>query len=383
MTRSRRWSLVTTLLVGLSLLADASPMGAAAPIGAADPVIPVPVAPVATAPGGLLASAVDVLTGLGSSLLDGGLVRTLDSAVAAATANPCSGSGPLKKSSNGSVTVLLLGSDYRKKPYIGERTDTVIAMNIAKNGRVSMAAIPRDATRIPLAGGGTSGARRVNALYIGYKRSGVGRTRVDCSALDKLRRDVAKTLGTYVPYYALIRMDDFQTLLDHIGGIKMNIKMTLIDYHYKAKHRKIWVPASSDYQMNGGGNCGPKPKKCRSALRYARSRYGTEGGTANSDYRRVRRQQQIVFYTIRRVLARGNGANLMDLLSAAKGRIYTNLPKSASGALALYAVAKDAHFKTKDGVVFGPQRWATYTGRYTFQLKLHDVRQWVDNHFKP
>ena len=383
MTPSRRSSLVATLLISLSLLTDASPMGAAAPVGPVDPAIPVSVAPVVTTTEDLLGSAVDVLTGLGGALLDGGLVRTLDTAVAAASANPCSGSGPLKKSSNGSITVLLLGSDYRKKPYIGERTDTVIAMNIASNGRVSMAAIPRDTTRIRLAGGGTSGARRVNALYIGYKRGGVGPTRVDCSALDKLRRDVAKTLDTYIPYYALIRMDEFQTLLDRIGGIKMNIKMTLIDYHYRANRRKIYVPASSDYQMNGGGNCGPKPKKCRSALRYARSRYGTEGGTANSDFRRVRRQQQIVFYAIRRVLSRGSGSNLMDLLASAKGRIFTNLPKTTSGALTLYSAAQGASFKTKDGVVFGPQRWASYTGRYTFQLKLHDVRQWVDSHFKP
>ena len=157
-------------------------------------------------------------------------------------------------------------------------------------------------------------------------------------------------------------MDEFQVLLDHIGGIRMDIRRTLIDYHYKARHRKIWVPASSAYQMNGGGLCGPKPRKCRNALRYARSRYGTEGGASNSDYRRVRRQEQIVYDTIRRVLARGDGANLMDLLSASRGRIYSNLPKNASGALALYAVATGARFRARDGVVFGPQRWATYTG---------------------
>ena len=377
MIRRPRSSLAAALGLGLTLVAGASPMGAADPV-----TIPPAPAP-ATSQGGLPGSAMDVLTSLGSSLLDGGLGRTLDTAVAAATSNPCSGTGGLKKSTNGSVTVLLLGSDYRKKPYIGERTDTVITLNIARNGRVSMAAIPRDTTRIPLGRGRTSGARRINALYIGYKRRGIGPGRIDCSALDKLRRDVARTLDTYIPYYALIRMDEFQVLLDHIGGIRMNIRKTLIDYHYRARHRKIWVPASSDYQLNGGGLCGPKPTKCRSALRYARSRHGTEGGTSNSDYRRIRRQQQIVFSTIRRVLSRGNGANLMDLLSASKGRIYSNLPKNASGALELYSVAKGASFRTRDGVVFGPQRWATYTGKYTFRLRLHDVRQWVHNHFKP
>lgn len=377
MIHSRRWTLGAALGLSLSLLVGASPMVAADPLSAAPPTMD------GAATGGLLGTAATVLAGLGDSLFPDGLAGTLDSAVVAAATNPCSGSGSLKKSSNGSITVLLLGSDYRKKPYIGERTDTVIAMNIAKNGRVAMAAIPRDTVRIPLAGGGTSGARRINALYIGYKRSSVGARGVDCAALDKVRRDVARTLDTSIPYYAMIRMDEFQALLDRIGGIRMNIPDTLIDYHYHASRRKIYVPRSTNYQMNGGGNCGVKPKKCRSALRYARSRYGTEGGTANSDYRRVRRQQQIVFYAIRRVLARGNGSNLMNLLSASKGRIYTNLPKTASGARALYSAASGATFDRKDGVVFGPQRWATYTGTYTFQLKLHDVRQWVHNRFKP
>jgi len=356
MNRPRRWSLGAALALSVTLLTSA------APIQAADPATT------------LLGAASNVLSGIGASI---------DSAVASATSNPCSGSGALKKSANGSLTVLLLGSDYRQKPYIGERTDSVIAMNIAKNGRVTMAAIPRDTTRIPLAGGGTSGARRINALYIGYKRSGLGNSAVDCTALDKVRKDVSKTLGTSIPYYAMIRMDDFQNLIDNVGGLRMTIRDTLIDYHYTASHRKVFVPKSTGYQMNGGGNCGVAPKKCRSALRYARSRYGTEGGTANSDYRRVRRQQQIVFHAIKRVLSRGSGSSLTSLLGASRGRIYTNLPKTTSGALALYAFAQGATFAKQDGTVFGPQRWATYTGQYTFQLKLADIRQWVDRHFRP
>jgi anionic cell wall polymer biosynthesis LytR-Cps2A-Psr (LCP) family protein len=382
MTRPR-WSLGVALVAGLALLGNASPLVAA------DPASTLPAATDLTSGdtalagvGESFASLAGGLGDLGDSLL-GGLGQTLDAAVASSTSNPCSGSGSLKKSANGSVTVLLLGSDYRRSPYIGERTDTVIALNIARNGRVAMAAIPRDTVRIPLAGGGTSGSRRVNALYIGYKRSSVGRAGVDCSALDHVRRDIARALGTSIPYYALIRMDQFQLLIDRIGGLSMNIRGELIDYHYSRNDRKIWVPRVNGYQMNGGGDCGKKPKRCRNALRYARSRYGTEGGAANSDFRRVRRQQEIVFYAVRKVLARGNGSNLSSLLGAVKGRIYSNLPKTWSGALALYSAAKGATFAENDGKVFGPSRWASSVSRYTYQLKLGDVRQWIDNHFKP
>ncbi len=377
MTHSRRWSLGAAVALSLALL------GSASPLSAADPVIAEPEPASVTSLGDLLGPVGEALASIGGSVLDGGVAQTLSKAVVPAASNPCSQSGSLKKSSNGSVTVLLLGSDYRRSPYIGERTDTVIVLNVGKNGRVSMVAIPRDTVRVPLASGGTSGSRRVNALYIGYKRSSVGRHGVDCRALDKVRKDIAKTLGTYIPYYALIRMDQFQSLINRVGGIKMDIRGRLIDYHYSRNSRKIYVPKRDNYQMNGGGNCGKKPTLCRNALKYARSRYGTEGGSANSDFRRVRRQQEIVFYAIKRVLNRGNGSNLSSLLSAAKGSVYSNLPKTTSGALALYAVAQGAHFAERDGKVFGPLRWATYVGGYTFKLKLSDVRQWVDNHFKP
>lgn len=322
------------------------------------------------------------VAGLGAQVRDG-LTDEVAQAVSVAAANPCSGTGStLRKTRNGSLTVLLLGSDYRSGAG-SERTDTVIVANIAKNGRVAMVAIPRDTVRIPLATGGTSGSSRVNSLYQRYKRSSVGRRGVDCKALDRVRKDIAKTLGTEIPYYAFIRMDEFGTLINHVGGLRMRIRYTLIDYHYRRSDRKVYVPRSTNYRMNGSGKCGKKPKLCRNALKYVRSRYGTEGGSANSDFRRVRRQQEVVFWAIKRVVSRGSGANLTRLLAAGKSRVWTNLPKTPGGARALFAFVKNARFKESDGKVFGPSRWARYVGRYTFQLKLTDVRRWVDNHFKP
>ena len=65
--------------------------------------------------------------------------------------------------------------------------------------------------------------------------------------------------------------------------------------------------------------------------------------------------------------------------------MYTNLPKTIGGVRAMYDFANKSGFRfaTNDGKVFGPSRWSSYVGRYTFRLKLSDVRQWVDNHFKP
>jgi anionic cell wall polymer biosynthesis LytR-Cps2A-Psr (LCP) family protein len=356
--------------------------------GVPAPVVGAPTIPVdATTPapppllGGLgITHALD----LGTEIAEG-VTRQVAQAVTTAATNPCSGSGStLRKTSNGSFTILLLGSDYRRRPYIGERMDSVIVMNIARNGRVAMVAIPRDTVQVPIASGGTSGSRRVNSLYIGYKRSG-GTHGVDCAALDRVRRDIEKALATRIPYYAMIRMDEFQQLVASVGGFRMRIRDTLIDYHHKGTRRDLYVPRSSSYWMYHGGRCGHKPIKCRNALLYARSRYGTEGGRTNSDFRRLRRQQDIVFYAIKRVVNRGRTGNLSNLLSNARGRVYTNLPKTIGGVRAMYDLANRSSFRfaTDDGKVFGPSRWASYVGRYTFKLRLAEVRQWVDNHFKP
>jgi anionic cell wall polymer biosynthesis LytR-Cps2A-Psr (LCP) family protein len=378
--RQRRPRLAILVAAAMTLVTASSGTAQAvpAPVGGR-PVVPVE----ATQPGASVLGGVAGAIELGARVADG-VTRQVAQAVEAAAANPCSGSGALRKTSNGSFTILLLGSDYRRSPYIGERTDTVIVMNIARNGRVAMVAIPRDTVQVPLASGGTSGSRRVNSLYIGYKRSG-GRHGVDCSALNRVRLDIARALGTQIPYYAMIRMDEFQELISAVNGIPMRIAGTLIDYHHKGTRRDIYVPRSARYWMRHGGRCGQKPRQCHNALLYARSRYGTEGGYTNSDFRRLRRQQEIVFYAIRRVVNRGRGSALAGLLASARGRVYTNLPKNIGGVRAMYDFANKSGFRfaTNDGKVFGPSRWSSYVGRYTFRLKLNDVRQWVDNHFRP
>ena len=210
-----------------------------------------------------------------------------------------------------------------------------------------------------------------------------GRTGVDCSALDKVRRDVAKTLGTSIPYYALIRMDQFQPLIDRIGGIKMNIRGTLIDYHYSRNYRKIWVPKENGYQMNGGGDCGKKPKKCRNALatpaaataRRAAPPTPTSGASVAS----------------RRSCSTPSGESSpgatartsCTCCSAVKGRIYSNLPKTASGALALYAAAKGARFAAERRQGLRSHAMGLVHGQVHLPAQAADVRQWVDNHFKP
>lgn len=166
--RQRSASLVAALVA--ALIVTTSPAVAEDVAPPAMPPVPAGASDQTAAPALGGRSVIGALAGLGARVADG-IAGQVAQAVSVAASNPCSGTGStLKKTSNGSLTVLLLGSDYRTGAW-SERTDTVIVANIAKNGRVAMAAIPRDTVQVPLASGGTSGASRVNTLYQRYKRA--------------------------------------------------------------------------------------------------------------------------------------------------------------------------------------------------------------------
>ena len=66
---------------------------------------------------------------------------------------------PIDLGKDGRLTVLLLGSDWRKTGG-GERTDVMMVATIdPTNGLAAVASIPRDMERIPLAMAGRAGRR--------------------------------------------------------------------------------------------------------------------------------------------------------------------------------------------------------------------------------
>lgn len=360
------------LLLALSLVAALPPATTAAsapePGSALDPM---------AAAADLLGDATSTIAGLGASV-----TTTLDGVVAAGL-GPCGKSGALRMGDDGRLTVLLLGSDYRKRPFIGERMDTIIVATRRPNGRIAMASIPRDTVHFPLASGGTSGTARVNTLYYTYKRKGrFGPTRVDCQALNRFRADVAKALATEIDYYAMVRMWPMEELVDRVGFVTVDVRGPIIDGGYGK--RGIFFPDRVDYNLKGRDRCGPRPDKCRSSLVYARSRGGTQAGRTNSDFRRAIRQQDLVFAAAQRVRDRGTGAPLGFLLRGIQDRIYTNVPKTSAAALAIHELLDGIRLAPRDQVVFGPAKWAltnSTTPLYTFRLRLGAVRSWVNVHF--
>ena len=135
-------------------------------------------------------------------------------------------------------------------------------------------------------------------------------------------------------------------------------------YHHGSS-RGVWFPEARDYKLKGDPKCKPKPRKCHSALVYARSRKGTMGGEFNNDWRRAERQQDIVRAGIEQVVEeRGAGLALLGTLLHVRDLIDTDIPKTAEAAAQLYRPPGEAQAARRSNMkVLAPATWAGLTGR--------------------
>jgi anionic cell wall polymer biosynthesis LytR-Cps2A-Psr (LCP) family protein len=284
---------------------------------------------------------------------------------------------------DGRLTVLLIGSDWRRKSG-GERFDVLMVATIdPRTGEAAMVSIPRDMGGIPFAGGGSSGAMRVNSIYfIRYRDPSLPHARLDRKGIKRFSRDIGALLGTEIDHWALTRFVTFANLIDRLGGIRVDVDEAVDDssYHHHDS-RGVWFPRQDDYRLRGDPACKPKPRKCRSALVYARSRKGTMGKAFNSDYRRAERQQDIVAAGIRKVVEDGSGLALLGTMLLVRDLVETDLPKTAEAAAQLYAIASKMRLPASNRKVLAPATWAGTAADGTIRPDLRQIRRWVDANF--
>lgn len=299
-----------------------------------------------------------------------------------ATARPRRGS-PIQMGKDGRLTVLLIGSDWRRDSG-GERFDVLIVATIdPQSGEAAMVSIPRDMGGIPFAGGGSSGGMRVNSIYwIRYRDAKLPHARVDRKAVKRFSRDIGALLGTEIDYWALTRFVPFANLIDRLGGVRVDVREAVLDssYHHHDS-RGVWFPRQRDYQLRGDPKCRPKPKRCRSALVYARSRKGTMGERLNDDYRRSERQQALIRAVVRRLEQQGSGLRLLGTLLLVRDLVETDMPKTPAAAAQLYAIASRMRLPAANQKVLAPGTWAGTASDGTIRPNLPRIRRWVDAHF--
>ena len=227
------------------------------------------------------------------------------------------------------VNVLLLGGDDGKGR-VGTRTDTVILASIdTKTGDTTLFSLPRNTARMPFPpdsplkkyypngftdGNGENAEFFLNAMYrdvpATVPKDVIGDT--DNLGADVMKLSVGQALGLKVDYYVLINLQGFSTMIDALGGIRLNVNTYIpiggnTDLHIPPKE---FIKPGPNQKMDG-----------RSALWYARGRYGSD------DFARMDRQRCV----INAMIKQANPANVLtryeDIANASKTLVRTDIPQ--------------------------------------------------------
>ncbi len=300
--------------------------------------------------------------------------------------------------SDGRLTVLIVGSDFRYTRNIGERLDAMIVATInPQTKQMAAISIPRDTGNLPLPDPKDTYHGKVNSLLGHYRKI----TATKSAALEKVRQTVAFALNIQIDYIVFNRFPGFDALVDAIGGVNVDIPSEIrdpriIDALGPPKGARFAAGTAVLEQGTSATKCyGVQPPidwslvmDCHHALIYVRSRHGTIGTVGNNDWKRDARQQQFLAAAVAKVIANGSGAALTSARNAAQSLpndIYTTLPiGDDANLLALFDLFNGAQNQPLLTAVLKPNKYAHHVaGTRRYELNLPIVRALTAQWFGP
>jgi LCP family protein required for cell wall assembly len=216
---------------------------------------------------------------------------------------------PKKWAGTDRVTILVMGIDRRKgEAEKGYLTDTLMLVTVDPVAQTAgMLSVPRDLwVEVPGYGVDTINTANRTGDYYSYPGGG------PALAL----KTVQHNLGVTVNYYVRLDFTAFETLIDAIGGIDVEVAEDIADPQY---------PDGSYGYEPFYLSAGPQHLNGHDALRYARTRHDS------SDIDRARRQQQVVMAVRNKIL---NLKMLPKLITQAPA-LYQTLNESVQTDLSL------------------------------------------------
>jgi LCP family protein required for cell wall assembly len=189
----------------------------------------------------------------------------------------------------GQINILLLGSDQRPQDP-SFRTDTILLLTLnPANGTVNITSFPRDLyVYIP---GWT--VQRIN-------------TAMQVGGFDELALTFEYNFGVHPNHYVLINFDSFKRIIRLLGGIDVEVAVTLTD-HRDGYGDYYTMPAGTQH-MDG-----------ETALWYVRARHTT------NDFDRGRRQQEVIVAIFRKLLTLNALENAQGLFKIYSQSVTTDL----------------------------------------------------------
>ncbi|WP_427869684.1 LCP family protein [Leucobacter luti] len=245
---------------------------------------------------------------------------------------------------DGRYNILLLGTDAGADRE-GLRPDSISLVSVdAETGQSIIVGLPRDTIDVPFAEGSPMAEMHPNGFGVAPNAFGdwggceVGRCILNgvyaeselfypelypnatangsSPGIEATKDAVTGITGLKVQFYVLVNMDAFESMIDALGGVEIDVKETL--------------PIGGDeYGNNVDGYIEPGLRKLNGyeAQWYARSRYGSTGG----DYDRMARQRELQAA----ILAQMNPSNVLlrfqEVASAGTELVETDIPDSMLG----------------------------------------------------
>jgi polyisoprenyl-teichoic acid--peptidoglycan teichoic acid transferase len=186
------------------------------------------------------------------------------------------------------TNILIMGIDRVPEGTALGRTDTIIMMSVIPlKPEVNMLSIPRDLwLDIPGAG-----QNRINTAHFFAEGEQAG------SGPRALQQVVQNNFGVRMPYYVRVRFDGFQSIVDAMGGVTIELSEPMSGYE------------AGSHKLNG-----------EQALAFARDRAGSD------DFFRMARGQLVIKAMIKQVSRPLTWPRLPVVAVAALQSFDTNLP---------------------------------------------------------
>lgn len=235
----------------------------------------------------------------------------------------------LKTDSLGHTNIMIVGVGGEKHdgPNL---TDTIILASInQKNDSIGLLSIPRDLyVEAPKVG-----ATKINGVYDlllkkNHKDPLIPYTiEEQTAAMDGLKGLVENITGTEIGYYTKVDFTAFKEIVDHVGGVEVNVPENFLDRQYPNQTEtgyETFFLKKGEQTLDG-----------ITALKYARSRHST------SDFDRASRQHIIIKALLTKMLQK---ETLMN--PAALRRIYLSVSNNVTTDLDWREILKIADFAT-------------------------------------
>jgi polyisoprenyl-teichoic acid--peptidoglycan teichoic acid transferase len=260
---------------------------------------------------------------------------------------------PLPPGLDKTDNILVLGADVRPGRWM-PHTDSIMVMAVDhETKQVGIVSIPRDLyVNIP----GWGDDRINSAAYVGdqIKYPGGG------PAL--AREMVEETTGIPTQHYVLIRMEGLERLVDALGGITVTLDCPL--------YEQTPDPKDQTKTVNWSLPAGPNFLNGKDARKFATYRY------IQTDFGRVRRQQQLIWAIRNRALQINVIPRIPELWSALQDTFKTDLGPLDIARLAALGMEMDprnVHGTVLDQEVMAP--WTTPGGGSVLVVKDPAVLQ--------